>query len=556
MSSKQQSIGKGFVVLSVSNILVKVISLFFVPIMRMLLGGAAGYAIFGASNEVFAFVYVLATAGLPVAISKLITELTAKNDPRAAERAFKLARSILFMIGLTLAILLAVFAKPIAGWMNAEESWAGILCISPTVLICSMLSSYKGYFQGKKNMTPTAVSQVVEQLVHVVVSVVMVLLLRPLGIVWAVAGASTGTAVGAFIALLLMYRESRKEKNQEYRQRLSVLRTGGRDALEEVLSPEAGNGDVKRVTTKDLLRKIVFYSIPITLNAGIQYGGNMIDASILLGRLEAAGFTQNISRSLYGDLLATRQLMNVPTSIISSLCVSVLPTLAALYALNDHRQITEKTNYGFRLCYMVAVPMVAAFAIFAQPIYTLLGYGANYNILMALSFSVLLQGTVHLQSSILQSVNRLFTATGFLGISVVLKAALNYILVGIPGLNVYGAVISTYVSYIIPFFLNQYVLNKKMRMRISVLDNLWRPCLASAFMIMLGMPAYFGLYHILAMGLPVYAATLAAFLVTAVLCVAVYAYVLAKIGGVTQFDLKNISPGLGRRWPKNFRRIL
>ena len=81
MSNKQQSIGKGFVILSMSSIIVKVISLFFVPIMRALLGGAAGYAVFGASNEVFAFVYVLATAGLPVAISKLITELTAKNDP-------------------------------------------------------------------------------------------------------------------------------------------------------------------------------------------------------------------------------------------------------------------------------------------------------------------------------------------------------------------------------------------------------------------------------------------------------------------------------------------
>ena len=141
----------------------------------------------------------------------------------------------------------------------------------------------------------------------------------------------------------------------------------------------------------------------------------------LLGRLEHGGFTQEVSRSLYGDLLATRQLLNVPVSIISALCVSVLPTLAALYAVRDRRQTSEKANYGFRLCYMVSVPMVAAFAIFAQPIYTLLGYGANYNLLMALSFSVLLQGTVHLQSSILQSVNRLFTATGFLGISVVLR---------------------------------------------------------------------------------------------------------------------------------------
>ena len=137
----------------------------------------------------------------------------------------------------------------------------------------------------------------------------------------------------------------------------------------------------------------------------------------------------------------------------------------------------------------------------------------------------------------------------------VLKAVLNYILVGIPSLNVYGAIISTYVSYIIPFILNQYVLNKKMRMHISILGNLWRPSLATSFMVMLGMPAYFGLYYILRMALPVYAATLCAFLVTVIISVSVYAYVLAKIGGVTQYDLTNISPGLGRRWPQKLRRI-
>lgn len=556
MSNKQQSIGKGFVILSMSSIIVKVISLFFVPIMRALLGGAAGYAIFGASNEVFAFVYVLATAGLPVAISKLITELTAKNDPRAAERAFKMARAILFVIGLTLAVLLAVFSKPIARWMNAEESWAGILCIAPTILICAMLSAYRGYSQGKKNMTPTAISQIAEQVVHVIVSVVMVLLLRPMGIVWAVAGASLGTVAGALVALVIVYRGHVMEERREYRRRLDVLRTGGRDALEAVMSPPSKDGKPsKRTTTKEIFRKIIFYSIPITLNAGIQYGGNMIDASILLGRLEHGGFAQEVSRSLYGDLLATRQLLNVPISIISALCVSVLPTLAALYAVKDRRQTSEKANYGFRLCYMVSVPMVAAFAIFAQPVYTLLGYGVNYNLLMALSFSVLLQGTVHLQSSILQSVNRLFTATGFLGISVILKAVLNYILVGIPSLNVYGAIISTYVSYIIPFFLNQYVLNQKLRMHISILGNLWRPSLAASFMVMLGMPAYFGLYHVMSLALPVYAATLCAFLVTVIISVGIYAYVLAKIGGITQYDLKNISPALGRRWPKKLRRI-
>ena len=95
MSNKQQTMGRGFAVLSISNILVKVLSLFFVPILRTMLGGSASFGVYSASNEVFAFVYVLATAELPVAIAKLVSELVSKKDEKNAERAFKMARTIM-----------------------------------------------------------------------------------------------------------------------------------------------------------------------------------------------------------------------------------------------------------------------------------------------------------------------------------------------------------------------------------------------------------------------------------------------------------------------------
>ena len=189
--------------------------------------------------------------------------------------------------------------------------------------------------------------------------------------------------------------------------------------------------------------------------------------------------------------------------------------------------------------------------------FTLLGYGDNYNILMALSFSVILQGTVHLQSSILQSVNRLFTSTMFLLVGAVLRVGISYVLAAIPSINVYGAVISTYVSYAVPFLLNQWALNKKERMRISVVGNLWRPCLASVFMVMVGFPVYYGLSALIGMLISnVWVCTLFAFAITAALCVLVYGYVMSKVGGITREDVQGISPALARRWPKKIRRVL
>ena len=284
----------------------------------------------------------------------------------------------------------------------------------------------------------------------------------------------------------------------------------------------------------------------------------MIDASILLGRMEAGGLSQQLSRALYGDLASVRQLLNVPTSIISAMCVSILPTLAALHALHENKEKSIKANEGYKLCYMIAVPMTVGFAVFAQAVFTLLGYGENYDLLMALSFSVILQGTVHLQSSILQSINKLFTSTLFLLTGAVTKLILSYTLAAIPALNVYGAVISTYASFLVPFLLNQFVLNKREKMGLSVVQNLWRPCLASIFMVVVGFPVYNGLHALLNKMLPTrtYITTLISFAIVVVICVVVYFYVLMKIGGLTENDMKEISPALARKWPKKLKRIL
>ena len=142
LNTKEQSIGKGFVVLSAANIAVKVVSLLFVPFLNKILGGEAGYSVYYSANQVFAFVYVLTTAGLPVAISKLVTELTSTGNRKQAKQAFRMARTLMVLLGVALSVIMAIFAKPIARYMNNEDSWMGILTLAPTVLICSLLSAY------------------------------------------------------------------------------------------------------------------------------------------------------------------------------------------------------------------------------------------------------------------------------------------------------------------------------------------------------------------------------------------------------------------------------
>lgn len=545
---KQQSLGKGFTILSISNISVKVLSLIFIPIIRQLMGSSTNYGINSVTAEVFALAYVITTAGIPVAIAKLVSELLSNKDERGAERAFKLARTVMFGIGLVVAVLMAVLAKPIANAMGSPKSWAGILFIAPTILVCSILSSYKGYFQGHKNMNPTAICQVIDQLSNMVVSIIMVAILIKVDIVWAVAGYSIGTVAGASVSLAYMVWKRNKSLAGEKYLHDDNVESG---TVEDVMSP-ATEVRKKKPDTMALLKKIFYYSIPIVINTAIQYAGDLIDTSMILKRLQVAGLSLDTALGWKGDLYSTRQLLNVPTSIISAMCVSILPAMAALHVQKKIQEKSDKANEGHRLCYIIAVPMMAAFGVFSQPIFKLLGYGPNNILLSALCFSIILQGTVHLQSSILQSVNKLFTSTLFLLAGGVTKIVLSYILIAIPGIEIYGSVISTYASFLVPFLLNLWVLNKKEKLKISVIGNIWRPCLASVFMVMIGFPIYW-LLHKISEG---YFITLVAFVITAVVCVAVYFVAMIMIGGLTKEIVTDIAPKLGKFWPNKIKRIL
>lgn len=530
LNTKEQSMGKGFVVLSAANILVKVVSLLFIPFLRKILGGDAGYSIYYSANQVFAFVYVLTTAGLPVAISKLVTELTSTGNRKQAKQAFQMARTVMLAIGIVLSIVMTVFAKPIARYMNNEESWMGVLALAPTVLICSLLSAYRGYLQGMKNMTPTAVSQVVEQIVHVVVAVVLVLGLRGKGIIWAVAGASLGTAAGAVAALIVVVKYYR-----QYQTDLKVMHAG--EALRST----------RKYTNHDIFRLIVYYSLPITINSGIQYGGNMIDASIMKGRLMAGGLDELASRNLHGMMGVTRQLLNVPTALVSSLCISLLPIIAGLYAQKRHADTQQKANYAFKLCYIVAFPVSVAMCIFAQPIYVAMGLGSGYRLLSFMALSILLMGTVQLQSSVMQSINELYSAAIFMGIGVTVKAILNYFLIAIPSLNIYGAIISTYISYIIPLILNYFCLVRKRNIKIRIFSLGVLPLICSGFMMVASVPVYLLFSTLLGKFTGNYITEALSLVAAAIVGVVTYFYAMKKTGGMDSEDFALILPASVRK---------
>jgi stage V sporulation protein B len=530
-----QSMAKGFAVLSAASIAVKVLSLLFVPILRKLMGGSAGYQVYTSANQIYAFVYVIATAGLPVAISKTVTEFISTGNRKAAQRSFRLARTFLAALGLFLTLLLAILSKPIAAASGYSEAWLGILVIAPNILICSLLSAYRGYLQGLKNMSPTAISQVVEQIVHLAVAIFMVFVLRSRGLMWAVAGASFGTVAGSVTALaIVIYFYLRSGSGKVPANASAALENAGERAEEN--APDYPTGHY--------LKLLARYSIPITLSAAIQYGGTIIDVFIVKSRLLKAGFAESEAAAMHGDLSCARQLINVPTALVTALCVSVLPIIAGLYAERKIGEAKQKAQESFRLCFLAAMPCSVALMAFSYQIYGVLDFDRPL-IMTAMAMSVVLMGIVHLQSSIMQSVNLLYQSTIFVGVGVLLKALFNYVLIGIPGLNIYGAVISTYISYLVPLVMNAISLMRHKAIKIDLFSPLLRPTIASAVMLIPSFPLYFLLNKLLSFT-GVYFSNLISFAVAALVCVIVYFVTMRLIGGIVREDVESISPRLAK----------
>ena len=169
---KKQSTTKGFAILSAAGMFVKVLSLLYIGYLQRIIT-KGGYGYYSAAYQIYVFIYVLTNAGIPVAISKMISEFTAVKNYKDAVKSFKIARLLLLCLGMVMTLLLLLFAKPLTKLMDYEKSYLAVLALAPAILLTSIASAYRGYFQGRGNMTPTAISQVIEQVINIVFTLIL-----------------------------------------------------------------------------------------------------------------------------------------------------------------------------------------------------------------------------------------------------------------------------------------------------------------------------------------------------------------------------------------------
>ncbi|WP_035290915.1 polysaccharide biosynthesis protein [Clostridium sp. KNHs214] len=526
---KKQSTTKSFAVLSAAQIISKVLSVVYLPFLINILGDK-GYGMYAAAYIVYAFIYVVTNSGIPVAISKIMSELFALENYKDAVKSFKIARTMLLALGIIMSALMFFLATPLAAATKSKSSALAIKALAPTVLFTSILTAYRGYFQGRSNMTPTAISQVIEQIINTVFSLVFATILVKNGPEMGAAGGTIGTSLGACVAsvyLVMVYHKNRHIK-----------------------VPKGYNAKtIKRYSNKKLVKKILNYSIPMTVCIGLQNAGALVDLWNVKSRLISAGFV-SVTEELFGWLSKYNSLINVPIAIISCLAAALLPAISGAAALNDKKEVGKKINYAFRLCFLISIPAAFGLAVLSKPIYELLHVRGGYMLMLLGSSVVILMSVVQIQTTILQGIGKLYLVTLYAILGLLGKIITNYILVGIAKINILGAVAGNIVCFLIPLFLNYITINRVLRVRVNLYKNMKKPLIASIIMSIAVLAVYVPVNAVISLVFKGYISNAIATLAAIGVGALIYLYSLIVFRGITKKDLETVPNKLIRLLPK------
>ncbi|MBU3181140.1 putative polysaccharide biosynthesis protein [Clostridium psychrophilum] len=527
----KQSTTKGFAVLSAAGFIVKFLSLLYIPFLGKILG-EAGLGVYYSAYNIFTYVYILTNAGIPVAISKIVSELIALGNYKDAVKTFKIARFSLLVLGIVMSLLMLILVVPISNLTQSGSARLAIIALAPTVLLTSVLSAYRGYFQGRGNMTPTAVSQVFEQLANTVFSLVFAACFIKFGVAAGAAGGTVGTTVGALVAVIYMIHYYRKNK---------VFRV-----------PKGFNQlEIKRLTNKKIFKKLLGVAVPMTVCLGIQQSGLLIDLGVVKSRMLVAGIGSVQVNVLWGILSKYTTLINVPIAIITSLAITILPSISSLMALRDKKAVRNKINYAFRLCFLVAVPSAVGLAVLAYPVVNLIQYGSSVGRLLIYgSVVIVLMAVVSIQTSILQGLGKLYLVTIYAVLGMIGKIITNYIFVAIPSINILGAIMGNAVSFAILLILNYITINRVVKVKTKLVSHAIKPIIASVVMAIVARLFYNSFNFIFSLIRGGYIASAIALLISIIFAVLTYFFALVFIGGLTKEDLEIFPSKITRFIPK------
>ena len=442
---------KGAVILAVSGLIAKFLGIFLkIPLQRLI--NDEGMGIFGLPYPIYTLMLSISIIGLPAAVSKMISERIALGDYGGVRKVFRISFVIIISLGALSSCFLFFCAKAMIIFLNwPQETYYSILGLAFAPFFVSIMSAFRGFFQGMQIMTPTALSQIVEQIGRVIIGVGLAYIFMSKGVGYAAGAASFGATAGAFLGalLLLFYYFTKRKTLMDYNH----------------YTYKKDKSDTWIIT-----KRLIWLAIPISVGAILSSIMGLIDAIIVPGRLLQGGYTLEGATILFGRLTGKAvTLMNVPLTFSTAMAASLVPAISEANSKKNTIELIEKVQTGIKVTMMIALPATIGLSLLSSPIVHLL-WGkteAGGDILKILAYNVLFIALAQTLTSILQGMNKVFIPVKNLFFGMVVKVILSYFLLA-THFNIIGAVIGSIGGYFTVVLLNYIEIKKSISFKIPV----------------------------------------------------------------------------------------
>ena len=521
-AAKPNTFFGGAAILAMGILVVKVIGLFYkIPLVNII--GSEGSADFNNAYNIYSVLLTISTAGLPVAVSKMVSEANALGRQNQVHKVFRLSLAAFLTLGVVSFLIMYFGSEQLAGMMHDSLAAAGIRALAPAVICVGCLSAFRGYAQGHGNMTPTAVSQILEALCKLVIGLGLAYWLvragQPSHV--AAAGAITGVTVGTILALAYMIfnfvsTRMREEKDTQdapdsARRILSTLMkiaipitiSSSLVGIVTVIDSALVQGQIQKVLISDpdswaLYQQVVdFAPLEAARDAwqqAVSSGAAAEAVSQLYGAVELAA--ENISRSLYGNYSGALTIYNLPLSLMAAITASVIAAVSAALARRDRRGAARITGSALRITALLAFPMGVGLFVLGTPIIRLIFPELDASVAGPLLSTL---GIASIFVCLMLVCNSVLQAHGFINLPVVImalggvvKIVTNYNLVAVPTIGISGAPVGNVLCFGLCMVLDLVVIARVIHGRPDYLPLLAKPAAAAGVM-GLGAWAVYGL---------------------------------------------------------------
>lgn len=524
-------------ILAAASILVRIIGMVYrIPVTRIL--GPVGNSYYSAAYEVYSMVLLISSFSLPLAVSKLVSARMAAEQPKAAYKIFKCTLTFALVSGGIGALLIffgAGFFSDVL--VNTPESKLALQVLAPTILVVAVMGCMRGYFQGLGTMVPTAVSQIVEQIINAAVSIGAAYVLFHYGLkidavlgtktaayAYGAAGSTLGTGLGALSGLLF----------------LAFLVAAYRHVMRRKMA--VSREERREESTAEIYYMLILTIMPVILSTAVYNLSGIIDQGIFKHLMALKNYDSMGIDELWGIYSGEYKLLtNVPIAVASAMASSTIPVLTRARIAKDRKEMRRKTENAIRFVMVICIPCAVGLSVLATPILTLLFGAKDHLQLSALllqtgSLSVVLYGMSTLTNGILQGMDKMRLPVIHAAISLALHVVLLVVLLMVTNLNIHTVVWANIFFAFLMCILNSRSIAKYMRYRQEFKRTFIVPILASGLMGLAAFGVYEGLYLMMKSNA---VATLAA----CICAVIVYAVALLLLKGLREEEILGFPKG-------------